>query len=168
MRSLFHLLVSSKKTPLDIKSASCFYWFDCVTINIQLLFLPRRLHYSLWNSTYCGNLLSRPCILLALCQQKQKSQSMACEEAFCLTKTFRSFIRHTASDIATQWYYAVHSVICFASFLANKISLKLKASISLLPKAIISLLPKAIISLCQRQNITKKLSLPWIHESDFL
>ena len=35
-----------------------------------------------------------------------------------------SFIRHTASYIASQFYCASHSVICFASSLANKIPLK--------------------------------------------
>ena len=42
-----------------------------------------------------------------------------------------SFIRLMASFIASQFYCALHSVIRFASLLANKITLKLKVSITL-------------------------------------
>ncbi len=43
-----------------------------------------------------------------------------------------SFIRHTASFIASQFYCASHSVIRFASFKANKITLNPQDSITLL------------------------------------
>jgi len=55
--------------------------------------------------------------------------------------TLGSFIRLSASFIAMQFYYASHSVICFASFVANKITLK--------PQVLIKLLLKAIITLCR-------------------
>ena len=41
-------------------------------------------------------------------------------------RTLRSFIRLTASFIASQFYCALHSVIRFASSEANKITLKLR------------------------------------------
>ena len=44
---------------------------------------------------------------------------------------FFSFIRLAASFIASQCYCAAHSVIRFASLLANKISLKPQVSITL-------------------------------------
>ena len=43
-----------------------------------------------------------------------------------------SFIRHTASFIASQFYCALHSVIRFASSVANKITLNPQDSIALL------------------------------------
>ena len=46
-------------------------------------------------------------------------------------RVFFSYIRLTASDIASQLYYASHSFICSASFMANIISLKPQVSISL-------------------------------------
>ena len=58
-----------------------------------------------------------------------------------------SFIRPRASFIASQFYCALHSVIRFASFVANKITLNPKDSITLLSEDNNITLPQGRITL---------------------
>ncbi len=47
-------------------------------------------------------------------------------------RTLGNFIRLSASFIAMQFYYASHSIICFASFVENKITLCRRAEYHLI------------------------------------
>ena len=60
----------------------------------------------------------------SVCLGSNPSSAAIEKDKFRQELVFFSFIRLTASYIASQFYCASHSVIRFASLVANKISLK--------------------------------------------